>query len=133
MYGSCARLPRTQFTLTIDTDFVALGASNAAWNVTRSTFDDILLRHAQMSGAQVFEGVRVASIDFVDYPKPSPTEDWHQLGTPTRAHYTTDTGESGEIEFDYLIDASGRAGIISNKWVHVDEYIMHLSKVDHGK
>ncbi|KAK7691668.1 hypothetical protein QCA50_005067 [Cerrena zonata] len=114
------------------TDFVALGASNAAWNVTRSTFDEILLRHAQENGVKVFEGVRVTSIDFVDSPSKTDdisNEDWKDVGRPVRASYVTDQGEAGEIEFDYLIDASGRAGVMSTKYLKNRRYNDSLKNV----
>lgn len=67
---------------------------------------------------KVFEGVRVTSIDFVDSPSKTndaSNEDWKDVGRPVRANYVTDKGEAGKIEFDYLIDASGRAGVMSTK------------------
>ncbi|KAK0465811.1 hypothetical protein IW261DRAFT_1121772 [Armillaria novae-zelandiae] len=47
-------------------DFTANGPDNAAWNVVRSEFDDLLLRHAAELGVHVhvYEGVRVKKIHF---------------------------------------------------------------------
>ncbi|CAL1711240.1 unnamed protein product [Somion occarium] len=116
------------------TDFVALGASNSAWNVTRAHFDDILLRHAQASGVDVFEGVRITAIQFVDgrFEGDEPNalkEDWEKLGKPVSATYVTDGGEKGEIQFDYLVDASGRAGVMSTKYLKNRRYNDSLKNV----
>ena len=39
----------------------------------------------------------------------------NDVGRPVKACYVGADGERGEIEFDYLIDASGRNGIMSTK------------------
>ena len=39
------------------------------------------------------------------------------LGRPFKAMYETANGGRGEIEFDYLVDATGRAGLMSTKHV----------------
>jgi len=39
------------------------------------------------------------------------------LGRPIKAIYETANGGKGEIEFEYLVDASGRAGVMSTKCV----------------
>ncbi|TFY60324.1 hypothetical protein EVG20_g7463 [Dentipellis fragilis] len=102
------------------TDFVALGHNNASWNVVRSEFDEILLNHAASCGARVFQSTKVTSISF------SPASGASDLGRPTSAtwiHTPPDESVSceglctGTIEFDYLIDASGRAGIMSTKYL----------------
>ena len=141
----------------IDTDFVALGAENNAWNVSRSEFDELLLKHAAESGAKVFTQTRVDTLDFLpleskseatpsDVP-PSPSSAysfWNfggsrsrssstrsqtegrsgvgfggidELGRPHKAHYTKSDGTKGEIEFDFLVDASGRNGLLSMRFV----------------
>ncbi|KAK0205472.1 hypothetical protein DFS33DRAFT_1383378 [Desarmillaria ectypa] len=94
------------------TDFSALRGSNnpdnaAAWNVKRSEFDEILLRHAEELGAQVFENHRVTSLVFADNNVSE--------GRPTNAEFRRPDGELRSISFDYLVDASGRAGIMSTK------------------
>ncbi|PBK80868.1 FAD/NAD(P)-binding domain-containing protein [Armillaria gallica] len=53
------------------TDFSTLSGGNspdnaAAWNVKRSEFDEILLRHAEELGAQVFENHKVTNLIFAD-------------------------------------------------------------------
>ena len=125
-----------------DTDFVALGASNNAWNVTRSEFDHLLLQHAGSCGTKVYEQTRVTDIIFDNTPPPSPVratpqlpprpgmgrrhssavefavngaQDAASLGRPRAVVYETAYGAKREITFDYLVDASGRAGIMSTK------------------
>ncbi|KAJ7101319.1 putative halogenase [Mycena belliarum] len=89
------------------TDFVNPDPSKAAWNVTRADFDEILLRNAAESGARVCEGISVTSIQF------SPENDKQ----PVSAGWKSDTGSTGEIKFKWLIDASGRNGIMSTKYL----------------
>ncbi|OSD04122.1 FAD/NAD(P)-binding domain-containing protein [Trametes coccinea BRFM310] len=147
------------------TDFVALGASNSAWNVVRSEFDQILLQHAAESGAQVYEQTRVTDILFdesppssplqhrVDSPSPHPAtserpvrpnpprrtsavefalnegSNASRLGRPRSVLYETAFGGKGEITFDYLVDASGRAGIMSTKYLKNRKFNVSLKNV----
>ncbi|KAK7020672.1 hypothetical protein VNI00_017662 [Paramarasmius palmivorus] len=85
------------------TDFVDLDPQYKAWNVVRSEFDEILLRHSAESGACIFEETRVNGVDF-------------EGERPVRAHYIQNS-KTGSITFDYLVDASGRAGIMSTKYL----------------
>ncbi|KAF9451401.1 FAD/NAD(P)-binding domain-containing protein [Macrolepiota fuliginosa MF-IS2] len=90
------------------TDFVRGDERNASFNV-RSEFDNLLLRHAESSGAKVFEETKVTEIKFAE-----------STGTelrPISALYTCNNGEAGEISFDYLVDASGRNGVMSTKYL----------------
>ncbi|KZT05768.1 FAD/NAD(P)-binding domain-containing protein [Laetiporus sulphureus 93-53] len=98
------------------TDFLALGRDHSTFNVIRSEMDDLLLRHAEESGVQVFEETRVESIDFEGDPATS---------RPVAAHWRTKRGETGVSTFDWLIDASGRAGIMSTKYL--DNRVMRES------
>ncbi|KAF9445368.1 FAD/NAD(P)-binding domain-containing protein [Macrolepiota fuliginosa MF-IS2] len=91
------------------TDFVRGDERNASFNVIRSEFDEMLLRHAEESGAKVFEETKVAELRFVD-PKAAELR-------PTSAVWTRANGETGEIKFEYLVDASGRNGIMSTKYL----------------
>ncbi|KAJ7816662.1 putative halogenase [Mycena olivaceomarginata] len=85
------------------TDFTLGGTApeRASWSVTRADFDDLLLKHAAESGASVYEGVRVTEIKFsAENPR-----------QPVAAEWKSDQG-SGEIKFSYLVDGSGRNGIM---------------------
>jgi flavin-dependent dehydrogenase len=73
---------------------------------TRADFDDLLLKHAAESGASVYEGVRVTEIKFsAENPR-----------QPVAAEWKSDQG-SGEIKFSYLVDGSGRNGIMSTRYL----------------
>ncbi|MGA8114767.1 MAG: tryptophan 7-halogenase, partial [Actinocatenispora sp.] len=81
------------------------GAQVYTWQVERSEFDEILLRHAAEQGAQVFEGRRVTEVHF-------------DGDRPTAVTWTdTEDGSSGRHEFDFLVDASGRAGLLVNRYI----------------
>ncbi|PFH50120.1 hypothetical protein AMATHDRAFT_61783 [Amanita thiersii Skay4041] len=90
------------------TDFSTLGPSRTTWNVIRSEADEMLLRNASRQGVKVFEETRVTSIDFEGDPATS---------RPIAADWTNKKGESGKIKFEWLVDASGRAGIMSTKYL----------------
>lgn len=82
----------------------------------RSEFDNLLLRHAEESGVQVFEETKVTEIKFAETKGPEIR--------PTSAIYTRNGGGTGEIRFDYLVDASGRNGIMSTKVCRVSHMPM---------
>ncbi|KAL4960462.1 NAD(P)/FAD-dependent oxidoreductase [Aspergillus stella-maris] len=102
------------------TDFVgAGGAGNHAWNVLRSEADDILFRHAEANGATVFDGVRMPSLEFA--PAKQGQNQNKALGRrPISACWSRKkdkTVTTGTISFEYLVDASERAGLLSNKYM----------------
>ncbi|KIK78138.1 hypothetical protein PAXRUDRAFT_342290 [Paxillus rubicundulus Ve08.2h10] len=104
------------------TDFVALGHSNSSWNVTRSAFDKMLLDHARESGVCVHEKTRVKSLRFstTDPSRPVAAE-WSQ---------SSETDHSGVISFDFLVDATGRGGLMSNKYLknrHYNESLRNIA------
>lgn len=72
--------------------------------------DEILLRHAQQSGASVFEEHKVTEIEF------APGSEAPNL-RPVACKFTNASGEPSRITFDYLVDASGRNGIMSTKYL----------------
>ncbi|KAJ7621525.1 putative halogenase [Mycena polygramma] len=88
------------------TDFVSLNPDNGAWNVVRSEFDELLLRHSANAGVTVHEGTKVVNLNFDD------------SNTPISAEWAAKDGTSGTIAFDYLVDASGRRGIMSTRYLH---------------
>ncbi|KAF3933287.1 hypothetical protein ABW20_dc0102475 [Dactylellina cionopaga] len=94
------------------TDFVALDPLGHAWNVIRSEADQIIFQHAGAMGAHIFDAVKVTAIQFhVDGGSDL------SLGRPTSANWTRKDGKSGTISFDYLVDASGRNGLLSTKYL----------------
>ncbi|KAF4609873.1 hypothetical protein D9613_010410 [Agrocybe pediades] len=92
------------------TDFTNLGPGYATWNVIRSEMDELMLRHAQKQGVHVFEETKAEEIQFENDGDP-------QTARPISATWSKKDGSMGKIEFDWLIDASGRAGIMSTKYL----------------
>ena len=78
-----------------------------------------MFRHAGKCGAEVFDGVKVNSIEFVPPKDPNTTEEsgTPDPGRPVSASWSRKDGSSGQIKFDYLVDASGRAGLVSTKYL----------------
>lgn len=66
----------------------------------------MLLRHAAKEGVNVIEEMRVQEIEFDENNRPIAALYKH-----------TPTGETGKISFDFLVDASGRVGIMSTKYL----------------
>ncbi|KAI0030104.1 FAD/NAD-binding domain-containing protein, partial [Vararia minispora EC-137] len=93
-----------------DTDFRILGPGNSTWNVIRAQSDELIFRYAADMGAHVFEEVRVDSISFENGGDPA-------TARPVAASWGSKDGQTGEIAFDWLIDASGRQGIMSTKYL----------------
>ncbi len=75
-----------------------------SWQVERAAFDDILLRNAAEQGAEVVEEAKVTNVTFDADGRPSAV-DWHWGAD--QSHRTT--------TFDFLVDASGRAGVLSRQ------------------
>lgn len=81
------------------------GTNVSSWQVEREDFDQVLLDHAAESGVQVREGCSVRRVLFDDDDRPYAAE-WGP----------TDDRAAKEIaHFDYLVDASGRAGVLANQ------------------
>lgn len=122
----------TQINFT-DTDFVALDRNNGSWNVVsirflgmlagwkkylqvRAEFDDVMLKHAAKSGAIVIEETKVTELQFVGE-------------RPVSATWVSRGGIEGQIAFDYLVDASGRNGVVSTKYLHNRRFNKNLNNV----
>ncbi len=78
-----------------------------------------MFRHAGKSGAKIFDGVKVESIEFIPSDNPTVMADsgTPDPGRPVSATWSRKDGTCGEIKFDYLVDASGRAGLVSTKYL----------------
>lgn len=107
-----------------DTDFLEAGGPDAyAWNLVRSESDDLLFRHAGTCGAHIFDETKVDTVQFE--PVASKTGSFSNgnsdgvmnPGQPTSATWVRKDGTSGSITFKYLVDASGRYGLLSNKYL----------------
>jgi flavin-dependent dehydrogenase len=79
------------------------GEYQYSYQVERARFDYLLLRHAEQMGAQVFESTQVSELSF-DGDRPTGAVCVHE-------------GRTSRIDFEYLIDASGRSGIMSNRYL----------------
>ena len=83
----------------------------------------MLFRHAGKQGANVFDGVKVSEIRFepcTDEAFASNDLEAAKLanpGSPVAATWSRKDGSSGNISFDYLVDASGRAGVMSTGYL----------------
>ncbi|KAI1776978.1 FAD/NAD(P)-binding domain-containing protein [Hypoxylon cercidicola] len=116
------------------TDFLASGGPDGyAWNVIRSEADELLFKHAGSCGAKIFDATKVASIEFAPATTPATggalQPDQSDLGRPVSATWTQKDGTTGIIEFQYLIDASGRQGILSTKYMKNRKYNQGLKNV----
>ncbi|KAL8778776.1 MAG: hypothetical protein Q9213_007256 [Squamulea squamosa] len=111
------------------TDFVAAGGPEGyAYNVVRSEADHLIFKHAAKSGAQTFDQTKVDSIEF------EPTEEtWNNdlpnPGRPVSAKWSRKDGSSGVIKFDDLIDASGRVGMVTTKYLKNRKYNQGLKNI----
>jgi flavin-dependent dehydrogenase len=81
-----------------------MGGNTFSWQVVRSEFDELLLRHAQEQGVHVFEDTTIHDVEFDD-------------GRAARARWSSagDRRAGGTISFDILVDASGRGGVLATR------------------
>jgi len=108
------------------TDFVAMGQENSSWNVVRSEFDDLLLKHARSCGASVFEQTKAVAVNFGsehDSRKKPLSVSWALTppGPEGQAQMIKESSDAmirGTTNFKYLIDTSGRAGLMSTKYLN---------------
>ncbi|MCA1244203.1 tryptophan 7-halogenase [Stappia stellulata] len=79
------------------------GAPTHSYQVKRAEFDELMLNHAGETGASVHQNVKVTKINFED-------------GRAVSADFHDRTKESkGTIRFKYLVDCSGRSGIMATE------------------
>ena len=103
-----------------------------SFQVIRSEFDHLLLEHSKSLGVKVYEGVEIQSIAF-DGERPRSA---HWARVADKAHEAngsngsngsngangSDEARSGDISFDYVIDATGRAGILAMRYLNGRHY-----------
>ncbi|KAJ5741970.1 hypothetical protein N7533_011379 [Penicillium manginii] len=109
------------------TNFLAFGGH--AWNVVRSECDQILFEHAKDSGAKVFDGVKVNAVEFKSIGCQKGHDDSEPERPVSASWRSKDKSASGTIKFDYLVDASGRAGLISTKYMKNRSYNEGLKNI----
>lgn len=80
------------------------GQAQYSWQVVRSEFDQILLEHAHSLGVDVREGAAINEVVFDDG------------GRAVAARWSNTSGDDdGTISFDFLVDASGRTGVLATR------------------
>ncbi|MFB9235126.1 NAD(P)/FAD-dependent oxidoreductase [Plantactinospora siamensis] len=82
--------------------FNRMGGAPNAWQVVRSEFDQLLLEHARELGVETHEGVGVRAVEF----------DGERA---VAARWQDEDGVTGRMAFDWVIDCSGRAGVLANQ------------------
>ncbi|KAM4064715.1 tryptophan halogenase domain-containing protein [Hirsutella rhossiliensis] len=114
-------------------DFLAAGGPESyAWNVIRSEADEMLFRHAIACGAHAFDATKVDAIQFEPATNGAIQVDSSQepkLGRPASATWARGDGSSGTISFRYLVDASGRHGILSTRYFKNRKFNTNLKNV----
>lgn len=85
------------------------GNHTYSFQVIRSEFDTVLLDHAESQGVKVLQQVEVHKIHF----------DPADSNRPCAATVTPvgELAKGWDIHFDYLVDASGRASIMANRYL----------------
>ena len=81
------------------------GSHRSSFQVTRGEFDQLLLMHARSQGAKVLERTQVCDVLF---------EGDRPVGATC---VSRDSLETFTIYFDYLVDASGRSGVMSTRYL----------------
>jgi flavin-dependent dehydrogenase len=74
------------------------GGAVRSWQVDRADFDQVLLTHAGTQGVEVAQGAQVKAVTF-------------DGDRATGARWVQD-GRRHDAAFDYVVDASGRAGVL---------------------
>ena len=80
----------------------------------------MLLRHAASCGVRVYENTKATSILFEDVSNPK---------LPTGCKWESKIYGEGKISFNYLVDASGRAGIMSTQYLRNRHFNSSLKNV----
>ncbi|KAJ5649329.1 FAD/NAD(P)-binding domain-containing protein [Penicillium longicatenatum] len=99
------------------------GSDAYAWNLIRSESDDLLFRHAGTCGAHIFDETKVDAIQFEPDLNETSLESNRNSngvlnpGRPVSVTWVRKDGTSGSITSKYLVDASGRHGILSTKYL----------------
>lgn len=92
-----------------------------------------MFRHARKCGAQIFDGVKVDEVNFTPMSPVSDDSADESSQTsnkrPVSASWSSKAdGKLGTINFDYIVDASGRTGVL-NKYNKSRTYNKELNNV----
>jgi flavin-dependent dehydrogenase len=98
--------------------------TDRSYQVTRSKFDKMLLDHAGEAGAETHEEASVDDVMFDDGGVTLRIRDLNQAGVADPRYRKI----GPEVRAKYLIDASGRASVIGNKFKLKKSY-QHLQKL----
>jgi flavin-dependent dehydrogenase len=90
-----------------------------AYQVRRSDFDHILIRHAAKRGALVHEGCKVTAVDFLS-------------GGGARITARTDDGQDQVWQARFVVDASGRDTFLANRFKIKQRNPKHNSSAIYG-
>lgn len=93
----------------------------------RSEADELLFKHARESGAKTFDLTKVNSVDFE--PVDNASDGLSNPGRPVSASWSRKDGTSGTISFEYFIDATGRQGLLSTKYLKNRSYNQGLKNI----
>lgn len=77
------------------------------------------IQHAKKCGAHTYDGTKLNQVEFEPHEAKDLVAD-PKIPDPERAVSATwsrKDGSSGKISFDYVVDASGRAGVFSMKYL----------------
>ena len=91
-----------------------------------------MFRHARKCGVKAYDGVRVKELEFSQETESAcaSSTDWESRGRPVSACYNRiSDGTSGIINFEYLIDATGRLGLLNTKYLKIRRYNKGLNNI----
>ncbi|MGB0452621.1 MAG: tryptophan 7-halogenase [Bacteriovoracaceae bacterium] len=80
------------------------GNETYSYQVVRSEFDELLLSHAESVGVEVIRGAMVNDVSFSD--------------KGIKAITYVQSGREYSVEVNYLIDATGQRGLLSNRYLN---------------
>lgn len=100
-------------------NFARFSRFGHAYQVVRSEFDEILLRHAEEQGARVFEQTRVTEVRF-------------ERDRPVALNWAHADGRTGTIGLEHLVDASGGQGFLTAKHFKNRQYQEQFANVAIG-
>lgn len=85
-------------------DFTRLSRFKYSYQVVRSEFDQILFEHARACGVDAHDQTAVTDVEFAE-------------GRPVAARLRRADGRTARTEFEYIVDASGQAGLLSSRYL----------------
>jgi flavin-dependent dehydrogenase len=90
----------------------------------RSEADELLFKHAHACGAHTFDAIKVDAVQFE-----GGNGEASDPGRPVSATWKRKDGTTGTIAFQYLVDASGRYGLLSTKYLKNRKFNQNLKNI----